>query len=215
MKILIRAILDARDWTQADLAARLGTTQVTISRWLDGTEPRGPMRDRLRDLAEESGIVAEPRANHVIRIMGRVGAGAIIEPDYEQTPEDGLEQIELPYPIGNDLIGFEVSGTSMMPKYDPGEILVVQREQPVSFDSMIGQYAVVRTHDGRRLVKRVMPGPKSNLYNLESANAETIVGARLVWGSPVQMAIPNVALRRLASRPTKSAKVVRLKKKPS
>ncbi|ACF01862.1 putative phage repressor [Rhodopseudomonas palustris TIE-1] len=212
MKALIRAILDARDWTQADLAARLRTTQVTVSRWLDGTEPRGPMRDRLRDLAEESGLVPQARANHVIKIMGRVGAGAIIDPDYEQTPEDGLEQIELPYPIGSDLIGFEVSGTSMMPKYDPGEILVVQREQPVSFDSMIGQYAVVRTDDGRRLVKRVMPGPKSNLYNLESANAETIVGARLVWGSPVQMAIPNVQLRRIAMKSSRSSKAARSKK---
>jgi transcriptional regulator with XRE-family HTH domain len=209
MKALIRALLDARDWTQADLAARLRTTQVTVSRWLDGTEPRGLMRDRIRDLAEETGLIEKPGDKHVIAIMGYVGAGAVIEPDFEQVPDDGLEQIELPFANDDDLIGFQVRGDSMMPKYDPGEILVVAREQPMSFDSMIGHFAIVRTKDGRRLVKRIMPGPKPSHYNLESANAETMVGVRLDWASPVRFLIPSIQLRRLDSKAKKTGRGAR------
>lgn len=40
-------------WTQKQLAARLGVTQVTISRWLAGAEPRGDKRDQLRALAAD------------------------------------------------------------------------------------------------------------------------------------------------------------------
>jgi len=196
MKVIIRGILDVRGWTQADLAKRLRTTQVTVSRWLDGTEPRGLMRDKIRELAEESGLGEAPRENHIIPIMGRVGAGAVVEPEHEQIPEGGLDRIELPYPISEQYVGFEVIGTSMMPKYDAGEILVVRREPPCRIERMLGLYAVVRTEDGRRLVKRIARGSKTNHFNLESANAETIANVRLAWASPVEMVIPNVGLRR-------------------
>lgn len=136
-----------------------------------------------------------------LAIMGYVGAGDVVEPDYEQVPFDGLEQVELPYPIADDLIGFQVRGISMMPKYDDGEIIVVTRDQPTSTDSMIGDVAVVRTHDGHRLVKRIMPGPRPHTFNLESFNAPTIVGARIAWASPVRLVVANVGLgRRMAPR---------------
>lgn len=203
MKALVKAVLVSRGWTQADLAARLDTTQVTVSRWLAGAEPRGAMRDKLRALAEETGQLEGERREHTLPIMGFVGAGAAIDPDFEQVPPEGLQQVELPYPMAENLIGFQVRGDSMMPKYDPGEILVVAREQPMSIDSMLGDVAVVRTYDGRRLIKRIMPGPKPHTYNLESANAETMIGVRLEWASPVRMAIPNVGLRHITPKPAR------------
>src|SRR5215471_9815045 len=45
-------------------------------------------------------------------IMGRVGAGAVIEPEYEQVPPEGLGEVELPFPTDEDTIAFEVSGDS-------------------------------------------------------------------------------------------------------
>ncbi len=41
--------------------------------------------------------------------MGRIGAGATIEPEYEQVPPEGLGEVELPFPIDDDIIAFEVS----------------------------------------------------------------------------------------------------------
>ncbi|MBI1201469.1 MAG: helix-turn-helix domain-containing protein [Rhodopseudomonas sp.] len=60
MAPLVRALLDVNGWTQADLAARLDVSQVTVSRWLCGTEPRGDRRDAIRELAEKCDITAAP-----------------------------------------------------------------------------------------------------------------------------------------------------------
>lgn len=194
---IIKALRDARGWKQADLAKRLGVAQHYVSRWEGGVEPRGAARDRILELAEESGLLGERRRENVLAIMGHVGAGAVIDAKFEQLPPEGIEQIELPYPVDENLVGFEVRGDSMRPKYDPGEILVVEREQPTHVDNMLGDIAVILTYDDRRLVKRIMPGPRPRTYNLESVNAETEIGVRIRWASPVRMVIPNVGLRRL------------------
>lgn len=47
----IRRMRNRLGWTQADLARRLGTDPVTVSRWERGvTRPRPSARKRLRDL---------------------------------------------------------------------------------------------------------------------------------------------------------------------
>lgn len=46
-------ILALKGWTQAKLAARLGVSQATVSRWIKGQDPEGPTRDQLRDLHAE------------------------------------------------------------------------------------------------------------------------------------------------------------------
>ena len=57
--------------------------------------------------------------------MGRVGAGASIEPEHEQVPPEGLGEVELPFPIAEETIAFEVAGDSMLPKYENGDVIVV------------------------------------------------------------------------------------------
>lgn len=204
---IIKRLLVVRGLTQGELADRLATTQNNISRWMGGREPRGQIREKILKLAAESGILPEaPSRERIIPIMGYVGAGAEVDPDYEQVPFDGLEQVELPFIPGEDLVGFWVKGDSQLPKYDDGEVLLVEREQPTSIDRMIGDMAVVRTYGGKRMVKRIMPGPKPNTFNLESHNAKTIVGVRLVWASPIKYVLPNVSRRAIKPTRPKPAK---------
>ena len=139
--------------------------------------------------------------------MGRVGGGASIEPDFEQVPAEGVEQVELPYAISDDLIGFRIIGDSMAPAYEEHAIIVVEREQPFATDNMIGlRAAVVAVEpDGgkKRYLKCIRRGTRPDTFDLESINdrSPTIKGARVAWASPVRMIIPNIGLRVVRGRP--------------
>ena len=201
---VVQAVLKVRGWTQEQLAERLRTNQNNISRWLDGVEPRGAMRDQILALARESGVIEDEHAARTgVPIMGYIGAGAEIEPDYEQVPPDGLDHVEFALALPPSAIGLQVRGDSMLPQYTEGTVIVVHREQTRSTTSMIGEEVAVRTHDGRRFLKRLMPGPKPRTYNLESFNARPIIGVRIVWASEIIAMVPARQIRPVRSRAQK------------
>lgn len=112
-------------------------------------------------------------------MMGYIGAGAEIEPEYEQVPPEGLEQIEIPFDVSDDMICFKVRGDSMMPVYRDGFVVVAYKEQKRPLESFYGEDAIVRTADGRRFIKTVERGVSG--VNLRSFNAPLIEGVRLEW----------------------------------
>ena len=172
-----------------------------------GVPPPRQVGDQIGGFAEEAAAyVAGP--GHLVTIMGYVGAGAEVLPEFKQVPPDGLDQVELPFASPQDVIGLQVRGDAMLPRYDDGTVIIVYREQHRSTASLIGEEAAVRTHDGRRHLKRIMPGPRAQTYNLESANARTIVGARIVWASEIVLIVPASRVRSRGARraPRRTAK---------
>jgi phage repressor protein C with HTH and peptisase S24 domain len=207
-----RAAALANGWPESTYRAHEAGTrtigQDDAERYAGRFRSRGSPATARQILFGEGGEAArqaEPAARQIVPIMGYVGAGGDIDPDYEQVPFDGLEQVELPYAVDGDMIAFEVRGESMMPRYDDRAIVIVARDQPLAIDAMIGDDAVVRTHDGKRFLKRIMPGRRPSTFNLVSINAPTIEGARIAWASPVRMIIPNIGLRRRAAPKPKPA----------
>lgn len=192
---------------QAELAEALETNQPTVSRWMRGErEPSGKSMMRIRALAIRHGIGevdAKPRT--IVPIMGFIGAGAEIDPEYESVPPDGLEQVDLPLQLDDDVIGFRVQGDSMLPTYDADTVVVVYRDKGIATSSLLGEVVAVRTADNKRYLKRLMPGPKPHLYTLESTNARPIVGARIIWASEVVAIIPARQARHIArTKPARS-----------
>ena len=120
---LIERGLEKPGKTKGGLATAMGVRPGAVSEILSGI--------RLIKASEIAPIIEYLELNSV-PIMGRVGAGASIEPEHEQVPPEGLGEVELPFPIAEETIAFEVAGDSMLPKYENGDIIVVYREQTPS-----------------------------------------------------------------------------------
>lgn len=136
----------------------------------------------------------------IVSIMGYIGAGAEIMPEFEQLPPEGLFEVELPFPMPDDMIGFEVRGDSMLPRYDEGDAIVVYRDQRRPLQSFLGEEAAVRTDDGRRFLKRIERGSDQGTVNLASFNARTIESVRLEWIGEIWVTLRSGQLRRIEQR---------------
>jgi repressor LexA len=177
--------------TKGGLARAMGVRPGAVSEILSGL--------RLIKASEIAPIMEYLELNSV-PIMGRVGAGAVIEPESEQIPPEGLGEVELPFPISEETIAFEVAGDSMLPKYENGDIIVVYREQRHPLTSFYGEEAAVRLKSGERYLKTVERGKSASLVNLTSFNAKPINGVKLEWIGEICVTLPRAQIERLRGK---------------
>src|SRR6202023_190335 len=137
---------------------------------------------------------------NAVPIMGRVGAGASIGPEDEQVPPEGLGEVELPFPIAEETMAFEVVGDSMLPKYENGDIIVVYRDQRHPLSSFYGEEAAVRLKSGERYLKTIERGKTGHVVNLTSFNAKPISGVKLEWIGEICVTLPRGQIERLRAR---------------
>lgn len=186
-------------WTMAELARRSGVSYDLVTKYLAGKvkQPRGDVVDKLAGALQldpdylARGVQADAPRSSSIPIVGYLGAGAVVEPDYEQVPPEGLDHVDLPFAIPDDLIAFRVRGTSMQPVYRDGSTIVVYREQKRPIESFYGEEAAVRTSDGRRFIKTITRGTGPNTVNLLSWNDPVpIESVRLLWIGEIFTVMP-------------------------
>ncbi len=188
---MIARALKRRGKSKGGLAIAMGVRAGAVSEILGG--------QRLIKASEIEPITEYLRLNHV-PIMGRIGAGASIEPEYEQVPPEGLGEVELPFPIAEETVAFEGAGDSMLPKYASGDIIVVYREQRHPLASFYGEEAAVRLKTGERYLKTIERGKSPNLVNLKSFNAKPIVGVKLEWIGEICMTLPRGQIGRMRAK---------------
>lgn len=194
-------IMEATGWKQADLAEKLSVAQASVSRWFAGADPRGEHRDKITEIYNaitgKSEITrnTESLSKSYVPLMGYVGAGAKIEPDFGEMPSDGLGVVAVPFSIPADMVAFRVRGDLMLPVYREGHIIIVYRNQTKPLEAFYGEEAVVRTSDGRRFIKTIMRGAEG--VNLISWNARPIENVTLEWIGEIFAIFPRQALRLL------------------
>jgi len=138
-----------------------------------------------------------------VRVVGLIGAGGAIDTDWEQLTEP-LFEIEIPFPLSGDAIGFQIDGDSMWPKYDSGDVIVVSRAgEPI--ESLYGQEAAVHVRDGGRFFKRIVQTPVAGLFDLESYNAPPMRGKEINWASGLIARVPASRWRKLNGSAVKAA----------
>jgi repressor LexA len=177
--------------TKGGLAAAMGVRPGAVSEILSEA--------RLIKASELTPIIDYLELN-AVPIMGRVGAGASIGPELEQMPPEGLGEVELPFPIAEETIAFEVVGDSMLPKYENGDIIVVYRDQRHPLTSFYGEEAAVRLKSGERYLKTIERGKTGHVVNLTSFNAKPISGVKLEWIGEICVTLPRGQIERLRAR---------------
>jgi repressor LexA len=159
--------------------------------------------------ASEIPLITEYLGLNSVPIMGRIGAGASIEPEHEQVPPEGLGEIELPFPLAEETIAFEVAGDSMLPKYENGDIIVVFREQRHPLSSFYGEEAAVRLKTGERYLKTIGRGKSATLVNLTSFNAKPINGVKLEWIGEICLTLPRGQIERMRNKAARTRKAAK------
>ncbi|NKM69195.1 S24 family peptidase [Rhizobium laguerreae] len=192
----IRAIMKATGKKQMQIAEFFEVSQSTVNRWIAGAEPEGHRRDAINEAYER--LVDEgPKESSgtIVPIMGFIGAGGEIAPEFEQAPPEGLEQVWIPFELDDELVAFEVRGISMMPVYREGHVIVCYKEQKRPIDYFFGLDAAVMTADGRRFLKTIMRAGSS--IDLHSFNADPIHDVRIEWIGEIFAAMPRSSVKRI------------------
>jgi repressor LexA len=194
---MIERALERTGKSKGGLARAMGVRAGAVSEILGG--------QRLIK-ASEIGPIMEYLGLNSVPIMGRVGVGAMIEPEVEQVPPEGLGAVELPFPISGETVAFEVTGDSMLPKYENGDVIVVYREQRHPLASFYGEEAAVRLKTGERYLKTIERGKSPSMVNLTSFNAKPIAGVKLEWIGEICVTLPRAQIARMRSRAARERK---------
>lgn len=202
----LRDGLAAKGWTKAELGRKAEVPYDSVNKYLAGEvkQPRGDTLDRLARALDMDPIYLAKGVDPVsgaaeVPVMGYVGAGAEVEPDYEQVPPEGLFQVTVPIALPAEMIAYQVRGDSMLPQFQDGMVIIVFREQRRALETFYGEQAVVRTVDGRRFIKTIERGAGRGV-TLRSWNAKPIEDVALDWIGEIFTYFPASAIQREARR---------------
>jgi len=180
-------LMKARDIKRKPLAKQAGLGETAIRDIFD--EKRTDVRaSTLVKLAEFFDVSMDELVGMgPVPLLGKIGAGG--EVIFYEDPEPRM--VPRP-PLGaGRLMALEVVGGSMLPKYEPGDVVYIRRDHEGVLPEYLNDYCAVHTADGGTYLKILAPGTEPNRYTLRSLNAEDMANMEVIWASPVLWVMPR------------------------
>ena len=131
-----------------------------------------------------------------VPVIGRVGAN----PEGLVLFATGQEPGDLaPIPPGGTekAVALKVVGHSMRGLADDGALIYFEDQRTAPSPDMLGEVVVLETDTDEVLVKRLLRGSRTGLYDLESVAGPTRRDARLRWAAHITAIIPPFQARRI------------------
>lgn len=176
-----------KGFSRRGLAKEAGVGQTSIRDLFERTD--NPGIGTLHRIAEAIEIPLEDIIGAAsVPLLGTIGAGgqiAFFKDDHE------FETVPRPPLSPGPLMALSVSGDSMLPKYEPGDIIYVRRDHDGVLPAYIGNYCAVHTTDGGTYLKILAQGSELGRYTLRSLNAADMENVEVVWAAPVLFIMPR------------------------
>lgn len=176
----IRDIESGKQKLTLEIAMLIEEVLFVRRKWLIDEELPVFLKDGIQDTAEYKNVIKQgltlerpdgafdiPQPTTKIPIVSwaQAGTGGYFEDSHLQGA--GFGYINRPYDVlDNSAYALIISGDSMIPKYEPGDVVIVSPELIVQ----TGDYAIVKLQNGEVMAKRVKE--KNSHYILESINPE-------------------------------------------
>ncbi|QFP61909.1 S24 family peptidase [Brucella anthropi] len=199
---------ETRLWLQRELEARPRGTKGALAKYLGlrndaitrmvNTDPNKEVREikayelqliRQFFLRQDEMPITQDGSVPVgmVRKMGRVGAGAIVE-----AIDNGADEyVDAPADVRPGTVAVEVSGDSMFPAYEDGTLLYYSYLLPPS--EMVNRRCVVQLADQRIFVKVLRKGNTEGMWTLQSLNplVADIPNVAIEWAAPIDWIKPR------------------------
>lgn len=174
-------------FTQESLAKALNTGRSTITK-LERSEI--PMTDRWLDrLSNVLKCAPADILGDYVPVVGKIGAGGTVI--FEDIGSEDM--VKRPADTPGEIVGLEVDGDSMLPKFDPGDIVYISRDHDGVDLSDVGAICACRLTTGETYLKQLVRGARPGTWTLRSYNASDMADVELEWATPIRSVTPRHA----------------------
>lgn len=181
-----------KGFSRRSLSGAAGLSESAVRDLLTRTD--NPGVGTLRKVAEALEMPVDALTGEGLRVpvTGKVGAGGKVLFTADPDAEAGdLPTVPRPPLVAGRLMALEVEGSSMLPKYESGDVIYVRRDHEGVLPNYIGKYCAVRTADGGTYLKILAAGSQPGRFTLRSLNAEDMTDVEVEWASPVLFVMPK------------------------
>ncbi len=185
----IERAMKVKGFSRRSLSKAADLSETAVRDLLSRTD--NPGIGTLRRIAEalEMPVDQLTGAALMVPVLGNIGAGGevlfTVDPDNELNEAENLPLVPRPPLIQGRLMALAVVGSSMLPKYEDGDVVYVRRDHDGILPTYLNRYCAVRTGDGGTWLKILSPGSQAGRYTLRSLNAPDMENVEVEWASPV------------------------------